>query len=188
MMCLEDTWFVAAFHSTPMHDPGLKEAQRPARVGVCKGASVLPGLLSCCCWRRRPPAVRRSRLRAAPPFDACPRSHPGVAPWLPHEGFANGEGGSGYELVPPGAVLPQVCPLGEHRRKAEVVQVALKRPAVGHLLVAGGAGLSDPGEHEALGEAVLDWACAPRALPRAACDSRGGARAKFGGIGSNRNK
>ena len=21
MMCLEDTWFVAAFHSTPMHDP-----------------------------------------------------------------------------------------------------------------------------------------------------------------------
>ena len=23
MMCLEDTWFVAAFHSTPMHDPGL---------------------------------------------------------------------------------------------------------------------------------------------------------------------
>ena len=22
MMCLEATWFVAAFHSTPMHDPG----------------------------------------------------------------------------------------------------------------------------------------------------------------------
>ena len=21
MMCLEDTWFVTAFHSTPMHDP-----------------------------------------------------------------------------------------------------------------------------------------------------------------------
>jgi len=34
---LEDTWFVAAFHSTPMHDPGLKEVQRPARVCVCKG-------------------------------------------------------------------------------------------------------------------------------------------------------
>ena len=30
--------------------------------------------------------------------------------------------GRGYELVPPGAVLRQVCPLGEHRRKAEVVQ------------------------------------------------------------------
>ena len=72
------------------------------------------------------------------------RSHPGVAPWLPHEGFANGEGGRGYELVPPGAVLRQVCPLGEHRRKAEVVQVALKRPALGHLLAAGNAGLSDP--------------------------------------------
>ena len=39
MMCLEDTWFVAAFHFTPMHDPGLKEVQRPARVYVCKGAS-----------------------------------------------------------------------------------------------------------------------------------------------------
>ena len=52
MMCLEDTWFVAAFYSTPMHNPGLSEVQRPARVCVCKGASVLPCLLSCCCWRR----------------------------------------------------------------------------------------------------------------------------------------
>ena len=32
-----------------------------------------------------------------------------------------------------------------------MVQVALKRPAVGHLLAAGDAGLSDPGEHEAAG-------------------------------------
>ena len=80
------------------------------------------------------------------------RSHPGVAPWLPHEGLANGEGGRGHELVPPGAVLRQVCPLGEHRREVEVVQVALERPAVGHLLTAGDAGLLDPGEHEALGE------------------------------------
>ena len=80
MMCLEDTWFVAAFHSTPMHDPGLKEVQRPARVCVCKGASVLPCLLSCCCWRRRPPAVRRSRLRAAPPPDACPPESPWCRP------------------------------------------------------------------------------------------------------------
>jgi len=54
---LEDTWFVAVFHSTPMHDPGLKEVQSPARVCVCKGASALPCLLSCCCWRRRPPAA-----------------------------------------------------------------------------------------------------------------------------------
>ena len=37
------------------------------------------------------------------------RSHPGVAPWLPHEGLANGEGGRGHELVPPGAVLRQMC-------------------------------------------------------------------------------
>ena len=40
MLCLEDTWFVAAFHSTPMHDPGLKEVQRQSR-----GASV-GGLIS----------------------------------------------------------------------------------------------------------------------------------------------
>jgi len=32
-----------------MHDPGLKEVRRPARVCVCKGASVIPFLLSCCC-------------------------------------------------------------------------------------------------------------------------------------------
>jgi len=38
MMCLEDTWFVAAFRSTPMHDPGLKEVQRPARVCVHVGS------------------------------------------------------------------------------------------------------------------------------------------------------
>ena len=59
------------FYSYPMHDPGLREVQRPARVCMCKGTSVLPSLLNCCCWRQRPPAVRRSRLRAAPPPDAC---------------------------------------------------------------------------------------------------------------------
>ena len=35
------------------------------------------------------------------------------------------------------------------------IQAALKRSAIGHLLAAGDAGLSDPGEHEAPGEAVL---------------------------------
>ena len=74
------------------------------------------------------------------------------------KGLPMPKGGRGYELVPPGAVLRQVCPLGEHRRKAEVTQVALKRPAVGHRLAAGDAGLSDPGEHEVLGEAVLGHA------------------------------
>jgi len=64
----------------------------------------------------------------------------------------------GHEFVPPGAVLRQAYPLDELRRKVEVVQVALNRPAVGHLLAAGDAMLSDPGEHEALGEAVLGHA------------------------------
>ena len=45
MICLEATWFVAAFHITPMHDPGLGEFQRPVRVCVRKGASVLSCLL-----------------------------------------------------------------------------------------------------------------------------------------------
>ena len=72
MMCLEATWFVAAFHSTPMHDPGLEELQRPIGICVFKVASVLPYLPSCCCWRRRSPAVQRSRVRATPPPGACP--------------------------------------------------------------------------------------------------------------------
>jgi len=57
--------------------------------------------------------------------------------------------------VPPGAVLRQVFPLGEHRRKAEVVQATLKRPAVGYFLAAVDTGFSYPGEHEeaALGHA-----------------------------------
>ena len=42
------------------------------------------------------------------------RSNPGVAPWLPHEGLANGEG-----FVPPDAALRQARPLGEHRQKVE---------------------------------------------------------------------
>ena len=35
------------------------------------------------------------------------RGHPGVAPWLSHEGLTKFEGGLGHELVPPGAVLRQ---------------------------------------------------------------------------------
>jgi len=58
------------------------------------------------------------------------RRHPGVAPWLPHERRVNGEGGRGHKFLSPGAVLRQVRPLGEDRRNVEVVQVALKRPAL----------------------------------------------------------
>ena len=68
------------------------------------------------------------------------------------------KGGVVTVFLPLGAVLRQVFPLGEHRREVEVVQVALKRPAVGHLLAAGDTGLSYPGEHEGHGEAVLGHA------------------------------
>ncbi len=39
--------------------------------------------------------------------------HPGVAPWLLHEGLTKFEGGLGHELVPPGAVLRQGSPFRE---------------------------------------------------------------------------
>ena len=57
MMCLEGTWFVAAFRSTPMHDPGLKEV-------VCKGASALPCLLRACCVLNGP--LRRQAAQRGP--------------------------------------------------------------------------------------------------------------------------
>ena len=95
-------------------------------------------------------------LRHRPAFVL--RSHPGVAPWLPHEGLANGEGGRSHELVPPGAVLRQVCPLGKHRREVEVVEVALERPAVGHLLAAGDSRLRHPRQHEPFRRTILGHA------------------------------
>ena len=83
MMCLEGTWFVAAFHSAPMHDPGLKEVQRPARVCVCKGASALPCLLSCCCCARRqvPIALSARRVLGCRP-EPLPMPATGRTSWL----------------------------------------------------------------------------------------------------------
>ena len=81
--------------------------------------------------------------------------HPGVAPWLSHEGLTKFEGGLGHELAPPGAVLSQGSPFGEGRREVLVGQVALKRPAEGHFLAASDSRLRDPREHEAFGEAAL---------------------------------
>ena len=83
------------------------------------------------------------------------RGHPGVAPWLSHEGLTKFEGGLGHELVPPGAVLRQGSPFREGRWEVEVDQVALKRPTVSHFLAASDARLRDPREHEAFGEAIL---------------------------------
>ena len=134
---------------------GVPTSSSGLRVQGCQCTTLPPQLLLLASKTARRSAISAA-LRHRPTLVL--RSQPGVAPWLPHEGFANGKGGRGYELVPPGAVLRQVCPFSEHRRKAEVVQVALKRPAVCHLLAAGDAGLSDRGEHEALGEAVLGHA------------------------------
>ena len=112
MMRLKNTHFLAAFHSTPMtrgrRSSNVQFGSACAKVPVCYLASsvvVVVFVGDClplgdlgCALRHRP----------AP-----------VAPWLPHEGLSNGEGGLGHEFVPPGAVLRQICLLGEHRRKVE---------------------------------------------------------------------
>jgi len=146
-----------AFRFPPMHDPGPEKIQRPARGLRVQGRQCTTFPLQLLLLASKAAcSLAISAARCATAWRLLVlRSHPGAAPWLPHEGLANGEGGRGYELVPPGAVLCQVCRLGEHRREIEVVQVALERPAVGHLLAAGDAGLSYSGKHEALGEAVL---------------------------------
>ena len=108
---------LSAFHSTPMHDPGQnQESQRPVRVCVCKGASALttlpPQLLLLASMTARRSATSSARCATAQRLSSG--VSPGVAPWLPHEGPANGEGS-----VPPGAVLLQACPLGEQRWNVE---------------------------------------------------------------------
>ncbi len=71
------------------------------------------------------------------------------------QGLPRLKGGSVTSLCHPA----RSCARGAHSVKAaldvEVVQVALKRPTVGHFLAAGDARLRDRREHEALGEAVL---------------------------------
>ena len=67
---------MAAFHSTPMHDLGLEIPTSSYGVRV---------------QGRQCTTFSSQLLLLAPVL----RSHPGVAPWLPHEGLANGEGGRG---------------------------------------------------------------------------------------------
>ena len=62
MVCFEATWFVVAFHSTPMHDPGPEEFQRPVRVCVCKGAMCCPASSVVVVGRRRAVAQRAAEI------------------------------------------------------------------------------------------------------------------------------
>ena len=63
MVLLEDTWFVAVFHSTPMHDPGQnQECQRPVQVCVC---TVPACTLSSQLLLLAPKTARRSATPAA---------------------------------------------------------------------------------------------------------------------------
>jgi hypothetical protein len=60
-------------HARPGAEPGVQTSSLGLRVQGCQCTNCL---LSCFCWRRRPPAVRRPRLRAAPPPGACPPGSP----------------------------------------------------------------------------------------------------------------
>jgi len=83
------------------------------------------------------------------------RGYPGIASWLSHARLTKFEWGLSHELAPPGAVLCQGGPFGEACWDFEVGQMALKRPAVGHFLAAGDAGLWYPREHETFWETIL---------------------------------
>ena len=103
-----------------------------------------------------------SALRHEPP-PVC-RRHPGVAPGRPYVRLANVEWPFGHKLAPPRAVLREGGPFGEGERGAvcaclsKVLEVALERPAVGHLLAAGDSGLWHPRQHEPFRRAVLGHA------------------------------
>ena len=144
-----------SFIPPPLHVPGRRRDSRPcdgsAQCQGCQCTALSPQLLVALKSARRL-AISAALFRQAL---LVLRGHPGVAPWLSHEGLTKFEGGLGHELVPPGAVLRQGSPIRECRREVEVGQVALKRPAVGHFLAASDSRLRDPREHEALGKAVL---------------------------------
>jgi len=103
MMCLEATWFVAAFLSTPMHDPGPEECQRPVRVCVNTGsqcATLPPQLLAVVGVEIRPPFSDPGCALRHRPAPVLP-GHPGVAPRLPDEGLAMAKGGVVTSLCHP---------------------------------------------------------------------------------------
>ena len=71
----------------------------------------------------------------------CP---PGVAPGAPHERLADVERGLGYAPAQVVAVLFDGVPVGVVGRRARALEVALERPAVGHLLPPSDARLLHP--------------------------------------------
>ena len=93
MMCLEEVWFVAMIHLrffnlTPMHDPGRRRNSRPRDGSACARVPVyyLVSSVVVVGVEDRPPLGDLGcalHHRPALVF----RSHPGVAPWLPHEGL-----------------------------------------------------------------------------------------------------
>ena len=88
------------------------------------------------------------------------RRHPGVTPGLPHMRLADIEGVLRHERAPPCTILCEGGPLGEGERQAvrvleaNILEVALERPAISHLLSARGS-----------------WSCVRRGRPRARCGS-----------------
>ena len=90
------------------------------------------------------------------------RRHLGVTPGLPHMRLADIEGGLRHERAPRYTALCEGGLLGEGERRAvrvreaNVLEVALERPAISHLLSARDTWLPHPRQH---GCAVLGHAC-----------------------------
>ena len=71
------------------------------------------------------------------------------------QGLPSLNGGSVTSLRHPARSYARGVPFGEVRWDFEVGQMALKRPAAGHFLAAGDAGLWYPRAHQAFGETIL---------------------------------
>ena len=100
----------------------------------------------------------------------CP---PGVAP---ARTTCRCRTGAGSRLSPVGAVLRDSGPYGLGQWKAESLEGALDRPAIGHLLAPGGARRPYPRHHQNLRGAALGHA--RDVLPKATCGSPGSSRAR----------
>ena len=114
-MRLEEPCFLAAFHSTPIHARDRTRSSNVQFGSACERVPVyyLASSVDVVGIEDRPPFGDSGcalRHRPAPVL----RSYSGLAPWLQHEGHANGEW-----FVLPDAAMRQACSPGEHRRKVE---------------------------------------------------------------------
>ncbi len=123
------------------HIPCTSRVGKGIRVYVsgrrsARAASARPNLLSCWCALKSACGLAISASRALFSHSMLGLNGLRGHPWcrlLVVARKAYLKWGFGHELAPPGVVLRQVSPFSLGRWKAEAGQVALKRPAEGHL-------------------------------------------------------